>query len=151
MGVLTTRSTEDGAADVVWTLQTDLAIAFEAKTDKKPDGELFKKNLQEAKGHLDWVKNKLGHKGPIEVVMISPTSKLDKIASPFAKDLYYMHPDDLLKIAKSVAEALKKLRLQFAGQDYAVAQVKFSADVKNLKLDLASVRKRILVSKLLKN
>jgi hypothetical protein len=148
-GLVPTRSTEPGAADVVWTFPSGLDVAFEAKTDKKLDGALYKKELQEAKGHIDWVKNKLGHMTPIEVVVVSPTAKLDDVAVPFAEGLFYLHPDEVLVWANAVAESLRKLRLGFVGHEYAIANIKFSSAIKDLKLDLLSIQQRVLVHKLM--
>ncbi len=80
-GATTTRSTESGAPDVVWSFTTDLHLAFEAKTEKKKASVLSKKDVQEAKGHADWIRTHLSDNAEtteIATVVVAPFS----VASP---------------------------------------------------------------------
>jgi hypothetical protein len=58
-------------------LSGNRAIAFEAKTEKKERGALYKKELQEAKGHPDWLQYFQAAESntelTVDVVIISPT------------------------------------------------------------------------------
>ncbi|MGO9862191.1 MAG: DEAD/DEAH box helicase [Terriglobales bacterium] len=146
-GATTTRSTESGAPDVVWSFTTDLHLAFEAKTEKKPAGVLSKKDVQEAKGHADWIQTHLSDNAEtaeIATVVVAPSPSLHQIALPFAGGLFYVDPQSVLKIADKAAENLRKLRVKFSGRDYAQAAVEFSTAMRNGGLDLASVRKAFL-------
>ena len=49
-GATTTRATDQGAPDVIWSFAGDFHLAFEAKTEKGKDSKLSKSDLQEARG-----------------------------------------------------------------------------------------------------
>jgi len=146
-GATTTRSTESGAPDVVWTFTTDLHLAFEAKTEKKQASVLSKKDVQEAKGHADWIRTHLSDNtetAEIATIVVAPSPSLHQIALPFAGGLFYVDPQSVLKIADKAAEHLRKLRIKFSGRDYAQAAVEFSTAMRSGGLDLASIRKALL-------
>jgi hypothetical protein len=145
------RPTSDGAPDVVWLFEDVFCTCFEAKTEKKADGAIFKKDLEEAKLHPDWVKHhqKVADDCEVVTVIVSPTAKLDAIAEPFAEGVYYISPTVLRSLAAHVVAALRKLRAKFAGRDYAEAEKEFAAEVVAAKLDFASL-KSTLTSTLLK-
>ena len=146
-GATTTRSTESGAPDVVWSFTTDLHLAFEAKTEKKQTSVLSKKDVQEAKGHPDWIQTHLSDNAEtaeIATVIIAASPSLHQIALPFAGGLFYVDPPSVLKIADKAAENLRKLRVKFSGRDYAQAAVEFSTAMRNGGFDLGSVRKAFL-------
>lgn len=150
-GGITTRNTEQGAPDVVWSFANDLHVAFEAKTEKKADSELSKKDLQEAKGHLDWVRDRLcqdSETADIQAIVVAPTPTLHQIALPFAGGLFYSAPPNLMKIAQKAAESVRKLRVRFGGRDFADAAVEFSSEMRNMGLDLGSLKTAILADRL---
>ncbi len=146
-GATTTRTTEPGAPDVVWSFAADLHIAFEAKTEKKQAGGLSKKNVQEAKGHADWVSTYLcenSETAQIAAVVIAPSPSLHQYALPFAAGLYYIAPETVLAIAKKTAESVHKLRIKFSGRDFADSAIEFSTGMRNMNLSLESIRKSFL-------
>lgn len=49
-GAQTTRVTDQGAPDVVWSFPTDIHFVFEAKTEKEPKGTISKRDLQAGEG-----------------------------------------------------------------------------------------------------
>jgi len=59
LGATPLRSTEQGAPDVIWSFGNGHHFAIEAKTEKAAGGFLYKKDLQEAKGHRDWITHKV--------------------------------------------------------------------------------------------
>jgi len=141
-----------GAPDCVWSFSNDFHITFEAKTEKSPDGRLAKKDVQKAKGHPDWVKaNVSQNPATAEIVptIVAPSSDLDEIAVPFADNLFYLSPERIRRLAEDVSERVRKLRLSFGGRDFPDAAVEFSSELRNLGLDLESL-KRTLLSDLLK-
>ena len=152
-GAKTTRITEQGAPDVVWSFDTDFHVAFEAKTGKKPSGALSKGDVQEAKGHPDWVRDRLCQNpatGVIASVIVAPSPTVHQIALPFAGDLHYIAPARMLKLAERVADTLRKLRVTYVGREFAEAAVQFSAEMRNAGLDLESLRKVLLSERLKK-
>src|SRR6185503_2110135 len=85
-GAQTTRSTEPGAPDVVWSFSDITYLTFEAKTEKKGT-DLSKKEVQNAKGHVDWVKANLrsGSDARLETIIVALTPAMDQWALPFAE------------------------------------------------------------------
>src|SRR5205807_10337070 len=70
----------------VWSFHNDFHIAYEAKTEKKESGLLSKKDLQEAKGHPEWVRAHLCDdqvKAIVEVVVVAPSPSLHQICASF--------------------------------------------------------------------
>ncbi len=146
-GAATTRVTEPGAPDVVWSFTNDLHVAFEAKTEKKQTVLLSKKDVQEAKGHSDWVRAHLCENAEsveVATVVVAPSPSLHQIALPFASGLFYIAPDTVSKIAEKVAGSVRKLRIKFSGRDFAGAAVEFSAEMRNTGLSLKSARNTFL-------
>lgn len=142
IGSLPLRPTTDGSPDVVWSFGDILSVCFEAKTEKKSSGLIFKKDLEEAKLHPDWVKHNTKVSGECEflVVLVSQTASLDKVAEPFAEGVYYISPDTIRSLASHVVAVLRSLRAKFAGRDYADAEKEFAAEIIAAKLDFESLK-----------
>ncbi len=152
-GAQATRTTEQGAPDVAWSFATGLHIGFEAKTEKKKNAKLSKRDVQEAKGHIDWIRLKLAENptsAEIHSLMIAPSPDLDDVALPFAKGLFYAPPELLSAQASKAVESLRTLRVKFAGREFPEAAKEFSAEIRNAQLDLTSLRKTLLLRPLLK-
>ncbi|HXP83107.1 MAG TPA: DEAD/DEAH box helicase [Bryobacteraceae bacterium] len=151
-GAEVTRITEQGAPDVVWSFSNDVHIAFEAKTEKQSSG-LSKKDLLEAKGHVDWVKGRLCQNpdtAEIGVVVVAESPKIHPAGEMFGEGLLYAAPEHVLAVATSAIEAIRKLRLAFSGREFAEASTEFSATIKNVHLDLPALRKVMLSERLKK-
>jgi hypothetical protein len=135
VGGQVTRSTEPGAPDVVWSFSETKYLAFEAKTEKQGT-DLSKKEVQNAKGHVDWVKANLSGSGDVgcETIIVAPTPSMDQWALPFAEGIYYCPPDQISKLAEQVATGVRKLRVTFAGREYPEAATEFSAEMRSLGL-----------------
>jgi hypothetical protein len=142
IGSLPLRPTSEGAPDVVWSFEDILSVCFEAKTEKKPSGAVFKKDLEEAKLHPEWVKHhtNVADESEFLVVLVSPTAKLDKVAEPFAEGVYYVSTETLRSMASHVVTALRELRAKFAGRDYADAEKEFAAEIIAAKMDFESLK-----------
>jgi hypothetical protein len=142
IGSLPLRPTSDGAPDVVWSFDDILSVCFEAKTEKKSTGAIFKKDLEEAKLHPDWVKHhtKLADESEVLVVLVSATPKLDTVAVPFAEGVYYVSTETVRLMASHVVMVLRKLRAKFAGRDYADAEKEFAAEIVAAKMDFESLK-----------
>ncbi len=145
LGLGVWRPTEDGAPDVVWQVEPHGYVAFEAKTEKGAGTKLSKDDVLRASGHVNWVRAMLEvpDSRPVEAVVVSPTVELYDIAEPHAKGLYCLHPDEIRGLAKSVADVLGNLRMQFAGRSYAASAGEFSAVVTGLRLDDQSIWDRL--------
>jgi hypothetical protein len=152
-GAVTTRVTEMGAPDVVWSFASDFHLTFEAKTEKSADGKLSKKDVQNAKGHPDWARANLcrdAATAKLVAIVVAPSPELSQIALPFAGDLLYVSPEQVVKLAKDTAESVRKLRIKFSGREFPEAALEFSAEMRNACLDLAGLRKILLSTPLKK-
>jgi hypothetical protein len=150
LGSPAVRPTEQGAPDVLWPFANSVCFCFEAKTEKKPDGSIHKSDLEEARLHPDWAKHYLKFENhEFVVVVISPTSKVDDIAVPFATGVFIVTPNEIRTWASKVVESLRQMRAKFAGSDYAQKEKEFAAEVDAAQLDFDSVKK-LLTKTLLK-
>lgn len=153
-GARAIRPTDDGAPDVAW-LSGNRAIAFEAKTEKEEKGTLYKKELQEAKGHPDWLQYfqtaESNSELTVDVVIISPTKKLHKTAIPFAGGLFVISPKAVLDLASGAAKAVSELRTKFAGKEFTDAAAEFSEAMRVRKLSWKHVEEALLVDELSEN
>ncbi|HET8887834.1 MAG TPA: hypothetical protein VFQ41_02950, partial [Candidatus Angelobacter sp.] len=142
-GATTIRPTTQGAPDVVWSFPGDIHLAFEAKTEKAQDSKLSKSDLQEAKGHPEWVRANLcndAEKAEVETIIISESSSLHQIALPFAGGIFYSAPQQLWQWSQKIADSLRKLRVRFSGREFAEAAKEFSNEMRNKGLDLDAVK-----------
>lgn len=140
LGADAVRSTEDGAPDVVWFFP-DRCYTFEAKSDKKPDGSIFKKDVLQAIGHTNWALSKRNdvEKETIRPVIVSPTQKIDQIAKPHVMGLNYVSLEQFSKFSDSVAYGIMKIRTEFAGKEYGAVVGEFKVRVKQLDLHLDAI------------
>ncbi len=140
LGAETIRSTEDAAPDVVW-IFSNQSFTFEAKSNKKPDGSLSKKELTQAKAHPDWLVAKrpelIGI--PIQPVIVSPVSNIDDLAVPFAGGLNHISTDKVLEFAGEVGTALVKVRTEFSGKEYSAVLPELKTRLKQKGLLLESI------------
>jgi hypothetical protein len=141
LGAETLRSTESGAPDGIW-IFCGQCFTFEAKSDKDSNGKLYKKELQQAKGHPDWLRNERNSLAatPIQPMVISPTKTLDPAAKPHAKDLFYVSLKQLSELAEVVAVELSKIRTEFAGKEFAAAFAQLKNRIRQSPLSLNSIQ-----------
>ena len=141
-GAETTRVTDQGAPDVVWSFQDDIHFVFEAKTEKRPGGQISKRDLQEAKGHPEWVRARLCEgraSATIEPIIVSAATAVHAVGLPFTGGLYHLKPEAIRKWAGEAAEALRAMRIQFSGREFASAALEFSARIRAERMDIESV------------
>jgi hypothetical protein len=77
---------------------------------------LYKREVQEAKGHSDWIRDFVAEGNtPTEIatIVVAPSPELHQIALPFAGGLFYVGPERLLAVAKKVADSIRELRIKF--------------------------------------
>jgi len=142
LGAQASRPDGQGDPDVIWKLTDQVWISFEAKTEKLKDGAgISKKDVLEARGHVDWVRffKTQGKPGvDILAVIVAPSSKVHSAAEPFKGSLYFIALGDALEWANRNRSSLTQLRTKYAGQDFAAAREAFAHDLKRLRLDAAA-------------
>ena len=106
------RPQGDGQPDSVWSLSDRLAIAFEAKSDERPEGGVSIRTVRQALTHDTTVKNDGVRAGSLDVIVVvaSPRSSIDSAAADLAQDLRYVPLDRLRKIGAEVRATLRELR-----------------------------------------
>jgi hypothetical protein len=144
LGAEVLRPTEDGAPDIVW-IFNDSCFSFEAKSNKDPKTRLFKKNLQQAKGHPEWVRAQRPELKDILIqpLIVSPGKEVDQLAKPYIEGLNYISTDDIAKFAEAVASELQSIRTQFAGKEYGAVRNELKARIKQTSIDMVTVKKTL--------
>lgn len=145
LGASALRSTATGAPDVVWVFPGQ-AFTFEAKTEKRENSIVAKRDVLQALGHPKWLKaNRVDLKNSnIVAVLITPGSRIDEAAKPHLEDLINVTPSALAKWSVELSSALKELRSEFAGKEFASSRKQFKARIKQQKLLLADIRRRLI-------
>ena len=113
-GAQTTRVTEPGAPDVVWSFPTDVHFVFEAKTEKEQEGTLSKRDLLQAKGHTDWVRAKICEgraSSTVEPIIVSPDTAVHPVGLPFTAGLYHLKQKEIRERAEEVARTYLKIEI----------------------------------------
>ena len=127
----------------MWSFPTvDTHFAFEAKTEKKGDGLLSKTDLQQARGHVDWVRARICESRPtavIEPIVVSPDATVHQIGLPFTEGIYHVSPDTVLKLADALIHRVSQLRIKFSGREFAAAAKDFSIEIRAANIDLKSL------------
>lgn len=153
LGAQTTRSTEAGAPDVVWSFPNDVHFAFEAKTEKKATGTLSKSDLQQAKGHRDWVRERLcagREAATITAIVVSENPDVQPPALPFAADVFHATPEMLRGWSENVVEVLREQRVRLSAQDFTAAGRRLSTALRAHAMDVESIAKHLMASPLKK-
>ena len=147
IGAQATRPTEQGDPDVIWRLADRVWVCFEAKSEKLKDGAgLSKKDVLEAKGHVNWVRFfETQGKASVDImaVIVAPTSKVQSVAEPHKESLYFLDVQTALSWAKDVHTALTQLRTKYSGQEFAAAREQFARDLEHLGLDSGATLAKI--------
>jgi hypothetical protein len=140
LGARSWAPTGQGTPDVVWGFGDQLWICFEAKCEKLSEGTGFaKRDLLEAKGHLDWLKAtvSISAQAALYSVIIGPTAKTHAVAEPHRESLHFVSNSALLSKAKAAEKAVQKLRVMFTGRDYPRAKDEFQVEMEAQRLQLS--------------
>jgi len=138
LGAEAIRSTADGAPDVVWIFH-NRCYTFEVKAGT----QLSKKYVQQAKGHIEWVRAQRPELNdvPIQPLIVSPDKKLDNLAKPHISGLNFLSASDVAQYGQATAAVLQKFRTQFAGKEYGAAREQLKAEMRQAKMDSGYVEK----------
>jgi hypothetical protein len=147
VGAQASRPTEQGDPDVIWRLADRVWICFEAKSEKLKEGAgLSKKDILEAKGHVNWVRffeTQGKTSAQIMAVIVAPTSKIQSVAEPHKESLYFLDVEAALAWAKDVYRALTQLRTKYSGEEFAGVREKFARDLEHGGLDAGTTLAKI--------
>ena len=139
LGAETMRPSGPGVPDGVW-LFGGRNFTFEAKTESKTSA-VPKKDVLQAKAHPDWLLAQRPElsKDAIQALLVANTTKLDAGAAPHAKGLNYVAPEALATLGSEVAIALKAIRAEFAGKEFAAVRKDFKAKLEQCDMHLGFV------------
>lgn len=112
LGLESIRPNVEGAPDNVWCFSDHVAFAFEAKSDETPDDSISLRTVREAKTHSKWVYDncKISSDAEVTTIIITPRKTINKEAQRNANELYYIHVDDIRKLAKDLVSSLRRIR-----------------------------------------
>jgi hypothetical protein len=112
LGFKAWRPESQGSPDCIWQLSDKVCIAFEAKSEENPGVAIPIRDAREAKGHIDWVKDqvKLSENPTILAIMVSPRSSILKDAVIHANGVFYIHVDEIRKLAQLISGVLRGIR-----------------------------------------
>lgn len=133
---------QQGDPDVIWRLGDSTWVCFEAKSEKLEHGHgISKKDLLQAKGHVEWVKffETQGKKNvQVLATLVAPIDKLQPAAEPHCENVYFLGTKTIGIWAERVRTSLLELRAKFSGYDFAAAREVFTKDLSRLALDIQS-------------
>jgi hypothetical protein len=130
------RPTEKGAPDVVW-IFLNTCFTFEAKAGKSITSSISKSNVQQAKGHPEWLRE---HRPDLNDISICPlivahAADLEKLAIPHCKGLNFVSVSEIAEFAGTVANGLAEMRGHFAGKEYATVRTELKSYIKRIGID----------------
>ena len=137
------RSTSQGVPDVVWSLPGNCYIAIEAKSEKDHESQLSKKDILQAKGHIDWVKQELcGEVDKCEVlpVIVADTTTLHSAATPHVQGLFHKTTEEIQEFGESVATAIAELRIEYSGAEFAEKGKEFATALEGRGISISAVK-----------
>lgn len=142
VGADVTRRSGDGTPDVVWSLPGDVFIALEAKSEKTAESMLSKKDILQAKGHVDWIRSELGVQdvdATIIPVIVSDATKVHSAAKPHVESLRHRTMSDLRSLCENVVKALSDLRVKYSGKEFPGSSATFSVELKGYGISIKSI------------
>ncbi len=149
LGAEVLRPTEEGAPDVVW-IFSDNCFTFEVKSKKKTDGSLSKKDIQQTKGHPNWIREHFDSykHATMYAIVVSPTRNIDAVAEPHARDVYYVSTDTIAEFANHVISEVSEIRTSFAGKEFGAVLNELKSSIIQAKINCDTIRKLLCKSQL---
>jgi hypothetical protein len=95
--------------DAVWKLH-DRVLVFEVKIHESPDNPTSVSTCRETSGHIKWAVDKDRPYQKIDAILISRRTTLDSNAKVHASDIFFVHVDEVRKLAKMAERLLREVR-----------------------------------------
>jgi hypothetical protein len=150
LGARTHQWSGDGAPDGLWIFGNWHAFVFEAKTDENAEGGISLDTVRQARTHEQRVRadNLIPPFVPCSTIVISPRSRIHKLAVPHAEDIAYISHNEVIKLFKDAAKALGRVRASAVGSTEEALQVKALQTYGEQSVGLRDVKDRLLNRKL---
>lgn len=105
---------ESAAPDAVWYFGDVTWVAWEAKSNAKPDGELGAEDVRQAGAHLRFAESKQSKKAPGDssVLLVTPQARIHSTAHTVAEDhVYLVRPAEVLDLYDRLVRAWRTARV----------------------------------------
>ena len=104
----------DADPDCVWSMEDEIHIVHEAKSDHTPEDPIGVNDVRQAQSHVNWIKaNRTCTKNTrIVAVIESPRTTVAQKALPHAKLLCHCHPKMLQEMSEEIAAIFRRVRCQ---------------------------------------
>jgi hypothetical protein len=119
LGYKAAKPSEQAEPDSVWSLDNQVFVVFESKSDETPNDPISVSTCRQAQGHERWMRNQPMLPGNSEVltIVVSPRSVLAKEALPHADGLFYVPISEMRTLAEAVVTNLRSMRSRAADLD----------------------------------
>ncbi len=119
LGYKASKPQEQAAPDSVWSLDNQVFLLFESKSDETPTDPISVSTCRQAQGHEKWLRKQPMIPGNAEVasIVVSPRSVLAKEAVPHAEGLFYMPISEVRALAQTALTSLRSIRSKAADLD----------------------------------
>jgi len=119
LGFYAERPNNQGDPDSVWLFPGYINFVIEAKSEQKDVAGVTKRDLQQTKGHIEWL---LSEKPKIRVeniraILITPRKKISSVATRFTEDVFILNPKEIRLVAVQVVSMYRKVGA-LASSDY---------------------------------
>jgi hypothetical protein len=150
LGAKTHQWTDDGAPDGLWIFGNWQAFVFEAKTHENPDGGISLDTVTQARRHEERVRadNLIPHFVPCSTIVISPRTKIHKLAVPHTEDITYISHDEVIKLFNDAAMALERVRSSAAGNTEEALLENALQNYRQQSVDMQHIKEKLLSRKL---
>jgi hypothetical protein len=106
----------DADPDCVWSLEDQIHIVHEAKSDHSPEDPIGVNDVRQAQGHANWIKaNRTCNENTRVLTLIeSPRVTIAQKALPHAESLCHCHPKMLQAMSDEITVIFRRVRGQSA-------------------------------------
>jgi hypothetical protein len=142
LGFETNHPGSTATPDSVWTLNDNILVLFEAKSEEKDDGSVFVQTCRQAHGHHNWAKENISNYDDFDekiCVVISKKSKLAAEAVAHSNDLYYIHIDEMREMFETISGIFRRIRFQSIEVNDDQMRLKIYDELKSAKLEPKSL------------
>jgi hypothetical protein len=139
------------APDPWWRINNKLCIVFEDHSPENVENCIGANKVRQAESHPKWIRRNIGDlqdNAIIIPVIISPCSKIDKDAIPYAGDVRYWKMRDFMKWALNAIGIVRDLRRNFPGRGNLGWRAEASDEYKKNKIAPRQLIDNILKQKL---
>ncbi|MHA1972545.1 MAG: DEAD/DEAH box helicase [Candidatus Hodarchaeales archaeon] len=112
LGFNSFKPTIASGPDSCWQLGTNLLFILEGKSEEDPNTGVSVQDCRQSSGHLNTCKSYERTKDVEEqyVILITPRTKIDEPALAHGKEIFYLHPEQLLYLLSKAEKMLRESR-----------------------------------------